>query len=127
MSVTLFVYGTLKGKGSRRHALLRSARFVDVGTIPGTLYDLGDYPGAVRERGHGRIFGELYEIPETEAKQILRALDKYEGSEFERRRTYVRLPDGRRRGAWTYLLRRRPTKSARVVESGRYASKRGAA
>jgi gamma-glutamylcyclotransferase (GGCT)/AIG2-like uncharacterized protein YtfP len=93
----------------------------------GSLYDLGRYPGVMRDSKSRRVYGELYEIPDDAADRALDALDQYEGSEFVRRRVFVTMGDGRRRGAWAYLLRKRPPKSARQLESGRYARKRGAA
>ena len=129
MPVPLFVYGTLKRNGpGKRHRLLRNARFVKGASISGSLYDLGRYPGVARDsRARRRVFGELYEIPDDIADRALRALDRYEGSEFSRRRVWVTLRDGKRRIAWAYVLRRRPPKAARPVDSGRYARKRGAA
>ena len=129
MPVTLFVYGTLKrNPPGRRHRLLRDAHFVNVASMSGSLYDLGRYPGVVRVPGdRSRVFGEVYEIPEDDAHRTLRALDKHEGSEFVRRRAYVTLRDGKRRSAWAYVLRKRPPRSARPVDSGRYARNRGAA
>jgi gamma-glutamylcyclotransferase (GGCT)/AIG2-like uncharacterized protein YtfP len=128
MAVPLFVYGTLKrSPPGKRHPLLKDARFVDVASMSGSLYDLGRYPGVVREpKDRGRVFGELYEIPDDHAHRALRAVDKYEGSEFVRQRAYVTLRDGKRRSAWAYVLRKRP-RSARPVDSGRYARNRGAA
>ena len=128
MPVTLFVYGTLKRTPpGKRHRLLRDARFVNVASMSGSLYDLGRYPGVVRDpKDRGRVFGEVYEIPDDDAHRALQALDKYEGSEFVRRRAYVTLRDGKRRSAWAYVLRKRP-RSARPVDSGRYARSRGAA
>lgn len=128
MPVTLFVYGTLKrSTPGKRHRLLRDARFVNVASMSGSLYDLGRYPGVVRDpKDRGRVFGEVYEIPDDDAHRALQALDKYEGSEFVRRRAYVTLRDGKRRSAWAYVLRKRPG-SARPVDSGRYARSRGAA
>jgi gamma-glutamylcyclotransferase (GGCT)/AIG2-like uncharacterized protein YtfP len=128
MPVTLFVYGTLKRTPpGKRHRLLRDARFVNVASMSGSLYDLGRYPGVVRDpKDRGRVFGEVYEIPDEDAHRALQALDKYEGSEFVRRRAYVTLRDGKRRSAWAYVLRKRP-RSARTVDSGRYARSRGAA
>ena len=125
----LFVYGTLRRTASGgRHPLLRSARLVGAATMAGRLFDLGRYPGAVRDPGdRRRIFGELYEIPDAAAGPTLRTLDEYEGPEFVRRRAYVRLRDGTRRAAWTYVLRGRPPSSARPVATGRYARGRGAA
>jgi hypothetical protein len=95
---------------------------------PRYLYDFGEYPGLVRKSTNGqRILGELYELPEGRGPQILRDLDRYEGREFARRRVFVLMPGGRRRAAWTYVLRNGPPKSARQVESGRYRPRRGAA
>ena len=125
---TLFVYGTLKRRSpSRRHPLLRDARFVTGASIGGVLYDLGEYPGLVRTTRSDRVAGELYELAEDSASQVLRELDRYEGREFVRRRVYVRLANGKRRAAWAYLLRKRPPKSAARVHTGRYTLRRGAA
>lgn len=120
MAETLFVYGTLKRRSSA-HALLRDARFLASASIRGRLYDLGKYPGLVRGRAReSKVSGELYELSDAVAPILLRELDRYEGSEFVRRRVFVTLPNGKRRGAWTYLLRTRPAKSVRTVPSGRY-------
>jgi len=128
MPTPVFVYGTLKGRTPRRrHRLLRNARFVAAASTSGVLYDLGRYPGLIRgSRNARRVTGELYELPDDSARQMLRALDQYEGSEYTRRRVYVRLSNGKRRLAWAYLLRRRPPKSTELP-SGRYAPRRGAA
>src|SRR5688500_20118782 len=101
MPVTIFVYGTLKRRGSgRRHDLLRGARFVTSASITGELYDLGEYPGVVREPStRGRVFGELYEIPAADARAALRARGRYEGSEFVRARASVGPATGKRRVA----------------------------
>ncbi len=94
----------------------------------GMLYDLGRYPGVYRERSAGnRVFGELYAFPTETTDRSLETLDRHEGPEFTRKRVYVTLRGGRRRAAWTYLLRSQPGKSARPVTSGRYQLKRGAA
>ena len=129
MPIPLFVYGTLKGRTSRqRHRLLRGARFVGGATISGVLYDLGRYPGLVRTSRNGRrVTGELYALPDDSARRMLRALDRYEGSEYTRRRVFVRLSNGNRRLAWTYLLRKKPPKSAAELSTGRYTLRRGAA
>lgn len=125
---TLFVYGTLKRRAPRRqHRLLREARYLASASIGGVLYDLGEYPGLMRtSRNQQRVGGELYELPDGAAPEMLRALDRYEGREYVRRRVYVTLSNGKRRAAWAYLLRRRP-KSAVRVQSGRYSLRRGAA
>ena len=127
MPVLLFVYGTLKRDSrGKRHPLLRDARFVTLASMLGSLYDLGPYPGVVRDSKTRRVFGELYEIPGTIAERSLDALDWYEGRDFIRRHVVIRMRDGSRRSAWAYLLRRRPPKSARQLESGRYSRRREA-
>jgi len=129
MTSLIFVYGTLKRTaGTNAHKLLGPAKLLGRGSVRGSLYDLGRYPGLVREPSNGaRVFGELYEIPEDVAQRTLRTLDAYEGGEFKRERLYVTLATGKRRIAWAYVLRRQPPKSARYLEHGRYAARRGAA
>ena len=129
MSVPLFVYGTLKRRApGRRHALLRDATYVTAASMGGMLYDLGEYPGVIRgPSSRSRVFGELYEIPDTTAPRVLRALDEYEGDEFTRKRVYVTANDGRRRLAWTYVMRKAPPKSARRLPAGEYRRGQGTA
>ena len=129
MTRAIFVYGTLKSSGpARAHRLLGPARLVGRGSVRGTLYHLGRYPALVRAGSDDRrVFGELYELPGAFAEMTLRALDAYEGAEFVRRRLYVTLSNGRRRAAWTYLLRRGLPKTARRIQSGRFDARRGAA
>jgi len=125
MTQSLFVYGTLKrGAPNEGRRLLRAAEFVSRASTMGALYDLGRYPGLVRGTARERVFGELYRLPVGSDGRILRQLDAYEGNEFVRRRVYVTLPNGRKRLAWTYILRRRPPQTARRVHSGRYTSRK---
>lgn len=122
----LFVYGTLKRRAPRRqHPLLRDARYLANASISGALYDLGKYPGLMRTPRNGkRVAGEVYELPDERAVAMLKALDRYEGGEYVRRRVYVTLGNGKRRAAWAYLLRQRP-KSAVRLDSGRFPLRRG--
>ena len=124
MPERLFVYGTLRRQSSA-HGLLEGSRYFAKASLGGTLYDLGQYPGLVRDNaGGGRVVGEVYELPNQTAHRMLRALDRYEGNEFVRRRTFVTLANGVRRAAWVYVLRSRPSRSVRKIESGRYPSRR---
>lgn len=73
----IFVYGTLKSRGSHSRQL-EGQRFVGTGrTLPGfTLHDLGDYPGMVREEADvDGVQGELWEVDED----CLARLDTFEG------------------------------------------------
>jgi len=122
MSLPLFVYGTLKRSArGNPHELLGDAKFLNTASISGELYDLGSYPGVYRNGGSGqRVFGELFALADSTVDRSLKVLDRYEGSDFVRKRVYVTLPDGRRRMAWAYTLRERPDETARRVTTGRY-------
>ena len=81
--------------------------FVQPCVLPGTLYDLGRYPGArpLSDNETGRIRGELYRMTD---RATLAHLDAYEGydpedereSLFLRRRVTLLEPAGQ--GAWVY-------------------------
>ncbi|SRR5579885_1562932 len=72
----LFVYGTLK-RGGRGSRWLAGQRFVgEAATEPKyRLYDLGSYPGLVRDGANGlAVKGELWEVDDA----CLAELDDYE-------------------------------------------------
>src|SRR5207249_6980142 len=61
---TLFVYGTLK-RGGRGNRWLAGQRFLGEAVTEPTyrLYDLGTYPGLVRDEANGlAVKGELWEV-----------------------------------------------------------------
>jgi gamma-glutamylcyclotransferase (GGCT)/AIG2-like uncharacterized protein YtfP len=127
----LFVYGTLR-KGFPSHGLLQRlhARFLGAGHVHGRLYDLGEYPGAVKSAGNtDRVHGEVYLVPRPDA--VFRVLDRFEGydpakpefTEFERKQTVVTLAGGREMWAWIYWLPRARASGCRVM-SGNYARHR---
>lgn len=94
------------------------------------LYDLGDYPGAIRSRvPTERVEGEIYELPDPSSQ--FRELDEVEefypedpkGSLFVREEVDVLLSGGQRLIAWTYLLPKIP-RDGRLIPSGDYADVR---
>jgi gamma-glutamylcyclotransferase (GGCT)/AIG2-like uncharacterized protein YtfP len=122
----LFVYGTLM-KGSGEDWQKRAgAHLIGRGRIPGKLYDLGRFPGAVPESDpRCQIEGEVYRF--ANVSHALKILDEYEEfqpthpekSLFVRRRTTVVMEDGTAKEAWVYLYNRRVKKS-NVILSGNY-------
>jgi gamma-glutamylcyclotransferase (GGCT)/AIG2-like uncharacterized protein YtfP len=111
----LFVCGTLLSGLTPASIAHLAERFKIVGeaTVQGTLYDLGEYPGAVLdERGSERVRGMVFELPDDPA--FLLALDDYEGivpsneaaSLFLRVRTEAVLADDRRIPCWMYVYNR---------------------
>lgn len=134
MSEYLFLYGTLKPNEAEVDVanVVKSLRRVGSGTVPGRLYDFGDYPGAVIDHSaKTSIKGELFELPHDDS--ALKALDDYEefnrtdrkNSLFIRIRTVATLQGGRRLNAWVYVYNRNPG-SARQIASGDYSESRAA-
>jgi gamma-glutamylcyclotransferase (GGCT)/AIG2-like uncharacterized protein YtfP len=99
-------------RGCARHRFLAgSASFVGVARVRARLLSLGRYPGIVA--GEGRVRGELYRLDDP---QVLRAVDREEGYNFERRLTAVTRADGRRSRAWIYWYRGPRTRGTPIPE-----------
>ena len=96
----LFTYGTLMRGFSRHRFLLGTARLVGEARVQASLLDLRHYPGLVA--GSGVVRGELYHL---QVPEVLAAIDREEGYNFERRLTAVTRADGRRARAWAYWYR----------------------
>ncbi|MBM7094536.1 gamma-glutamylcyclotransferase [Bacillus sp. H-16] len=76
----LFVYGTLRKGALNAHYLDNVNCVHEQSWIEGTLFDTGSgYPAFV-QRGNGRVYGELYEIPDRLWADI-HYLEGYDGSE----------------------------------------------
>ena len=129
----LFAYGTLQeGLAPREVApLVARMRRVGEGTVAGTLYDLGHYPGAVLDAGSaGKIVGTVFETPSD--AEWWRALDAYEefepelpeASQFIRVRCMVELAEGGTLECWMYMYNR-SVRGAAVVESGAWKKRGG--
>lgn len=81
----LFVYGTLllDIQSSIAFFLKENAHFVGKGSLSGQLFDLGQYPGAVFQKGTAvQIYGHVFELIQPDYS--LTILDKYEavGEQF---------------------------------------------
>jgi len=75
------------------------------------LLSLGSYPGLVD--GQGRVSGELFRLDDL---QVLGAVDREEGYNFERRLSRVTRDDGRRARAWIYWYRGPRTRALPIPE-----------
>lgn len=110
----LFTYGTLMRGYALHPVLARGATFLGEARVRGRLLDLGRYPGLVD--GSGTVRGELYRIDDPE---LLAAIDREEGYNFQRRRAMVTLVAGGRRQAWLYRYRG-PRARATPIPDGDY-------
>jgi gamma-glutamylcyclotransferase (GGCT)/AIG2-like uncharacterized protein YtfP len=110
----LFVYGTLRSGFTNPFArrLQAQSTLVGKGSVPGTLYDFGWYPGAIfGADARMRIVGETFLLKAPE--RLLAQLDHYEGTEepdtpFRRVAVRVSLDRGGILEAWTYELNAAP-------------------
>lgn len=128
MPELLFVYGSLKKRGGLRHALLDGqAEHVCAGRMPGKLYAVADYPGAVYRRCKPQLYvqGEIYRL--YQPLKLMSLLDVYEECcpefpapwEYRREKKPIEQADGSRLIAWVYLYNRRVT-GLKQIMSGIY-------
>lgn len=127
MSEYLFVYGSLKrGFGGKEATeLANQMKWISTAQVPGRLYDLGKYVGAIVETDLDRfVKGELLEIPDS---AVLKRLDEYEEYDparvlsclFVRRQVRAHVEDGREVDAWIYVYNHEPG-NAPIIPSGEY-------
>jgi gamma-glutamylcyclotransferase (GGCT)/AIG2-like uncharacterized protein YtfP len=125
----LFSYGTLLPQ----HAPDEVKSFVSKltpyaeGSIPGILFDLGEYPGAVFDQSSSnKVFGTVFTLPREES--ILDEIDRYEGfdpaspstSLFVRKLHAVALTTGGNIECWVYEYNGTPAPE-RILVEGRYS------
>lgn len=133
----LFVYGTLRTDDSAPEAKLLKSKSRNLGAavLEGArLFDLGEYPGAVRSDDPSeKVEGLLLEIDPEESAELLARLDAYEEFEphrpeqslFIRERAEVR-SGNKTRKAWIYWYNG-SLSSARAIGSGHYRRRIGRA
>ena len=125
----LFVYGTLRqtSNGSLHPYLKNRAVFISQAKLPGKLYQIRNYPGAVPSPANNEclVHGEVYRL--LKPAELLRILDEYEECsrhfpkphEYQRLAASVTLADGKQIQAWVYWFRH-PTSGFRQIVSGDY-------
>ena len=122
---TLFVYGTLLRRCNHPMARFLADRgfYLGEARMPGRLYDLGRYPGAVPSCDpRDWIFGDLYDLDDA----TLAELDAYENAEspqpsfFDRRTEQILQGNGQARPAFVYWFHGQLPANAKLIASGRY-------
>lgn len=106
----LFVYGTLRRNYDLKlkNKVAEHLQYIGQAKIGASLYDLGRYPGAIKDNKGSEVIGDLFLL--TDPERVLKILDKYEGipgpeaknTEFIRKKTSVRLRSGEEKKAWIY-------------------------
>jgi gamma-glutamylcyclotransferase (GGCT)/AIG2-like uncharacterized protein YtfP len=106
-----FFYGILIPEYAPEHLreVLAGFHSLGEGSLPGTLYDFGNYPGAVfDEASPSHVFGRVYMGSSDDL--LLAELDRYEGydqlspaeGEYIRKRRNVTLATGKVVECWMY-------------------------
>ena len=104
MEERLFVYGTLRRGSPNEFAdlLAANSRFLGNARMRGRLHQLSGYSGAIpSDQPDEWVRGELFHL---EDPCILRTLDEYEGSEFQRVQVTISLDSGRDLDCWVYIF-----------------------
>src|SRR5262245_6625572 len=98
----LFVYGTLRRKYDLKlkKQVAKDLEYVGRAKVGGAMYDIGRYPGAVKEKESNEIIGDVFLV--NNPQKVFRVLDRYEGDEFVRRRNKVKMSSGKSVNAWIY-------------------------
>jgi gamma-glutamylcyclotransferase (GGCT)/AIG2-like uncharacterized protein YtfP len=108
----VFVYGTLR-RGGSNHFRMEQADFLSAATVKGRLYQIDWYPGLVLDDAEDDVIGEIYQA----SSAVLDELDLFEGAEYRRLQTTVRLQDGETVSAWLWEWIG-PVDESKIVSSG---------
>jgi gamma-glutamylcyclotransferase (GGCT)/AIG2-like uncharacterized protein YtfP len=126
ISTYLFVYGTLLDTQNEFGAIIsKHCVFYAEGKFKGTLYDIGEYPGAIPStKANQFVYGKVFRLSET--KVFMARLDDYEGlgpgqpqpTEFTRE--LVTIETNRETVlCWAYLYNL-PVDGFKIISSGKY-------
>jgi gamma-glutamylcyclotransferase (GGCT)/AIG2-like uncharacterized protein YtfP len=123
MAEDLISYATLQPELAPAEiaSLVSQLRPLGRASIPGILYDLGDYPGAVGGNKNLKVWGQVFELPTDPG--VLRQLDDYEEfsaaeierSQFMRTECNATLDNGRVIKVWVYVYNRDPSSAPRIA------------
>ena len=106
----VFVYGTLR-QGSSNHFRLGAAPLTGEAWVLGHLYRIDWYPGLRLDEEGVPVRGEDYEID----RELLRELDTFEGSEYERLKATVCVKGGEELYTWLYEYRGQVNSGAELL------------
>jgi gamma-glutamylcyclotransferase (GGCT)/AIG2-like uncharacterized protein YtfP len=123
MKEYLFTYGTLRKNYDLKlkERVKDSLQYVGQGKVGAALYDLGRYPGAIKNNKGQEVIGDVFLLNDPD--KVFRILDKYEGipadnrlarTEFVRKKHTVRLRSGKDVKAWIYWYNYDPTNKIRI-------------
>ena len=111
----LFVYGTLRNDYDLKlkDEVSKNMEYVGKAKVGASLYDLGKYPGAIKENNNNEIVGDVFLI--SDANKTFKILDRYEGEKFTREKNRIKLRSGKSVNAWIYWYNSIPEKN-RIIK-----------
>ena len=111
----LFVYGTLRKNYELKlkEQISNELEFIGTAKVGATLYDLGNYPGAIKEKGE--VIGDVFFIHNLE--KVFSILDAYEGDDFTREREWIQLESGDYVQAWIYWYNKTPEGKQKIHDT----------
>ena len=112
----LFVYGTLRNDYDLKlkGMVSKDMEYIGKAKVDASLYDLGKYPGAVKEKSNNNeVVGDVFLV--NDPIKIFKILDKYEGETFSRKKDHVKLRSGKLVNAWVYWYNLKPNKD-RIIK-----------
>ena len=113
MTEYLFVYGTLRKNYdlNLKNRVAKELKYIGKAKVAARLYDLGRYPGAVKDKTSD-VIGDVFLLSDSE--KVLKFLDDYEGGEYERKKEKVKLRSGKSIIAWIYWYKGLLTAERRI-------------
>jgi gamma-glutamylcyclotransferase (GGCT)/AIG2-like uncharacterized protein YtfP len=113
----VFIYGSLRrGSAGSMSVRFPGARFIAEAEVSGSLYDLGEYPGALTDESNSLVIGEAYEVDDG----LLNKLDDFEASSNYRRQQVEISLGSQQSTGWVYVLADDPESYSHhtLIESG---------
>lgn len=110
----LFVYGTLRKNYNLKlkERVARNIKYLGQAKVSASLYDIGKYPGAVKDKENSEVIGDVFLVNDPD--KVFKVLDEYEGDEFKRQKNKVRLRSGKSVNAWVYWYGQKPVGKRRI-------------
>lgn len=111
----LFVYGTLRKNYDLKlkEKVASNITYVAQAKLKATLYDIGKYPGAIKENNYDEVVGDVFLLNDSE--KAFEILDNYEGEEYVRKKSKVQLRSGKTVIAWVYWYNQEPLGKQRIA------------
>jgi len=113
----VFIYGSLRrGSACSMSERFPGAKFIAAAEVSGSLYDLGEYPGALTDESNSLIIGEAYEVDD----ELMNKLDDFEASSNYRRQQVEISRGSQQSTGWIYVPADDPESYSQrtLIESG---------